>query len=55
VEGFCEHGNEPLGSVKVGEFLSSSATGSFSRRAQLHGVIYLFVTEPVHGCRYSYC
>jgi hypothetical protein len=38
VEGFCEHGNEPPGSINVGKFLSNCATGSFSRRAQLHGV-----------------
>jgi hypothetical protein len=36
-EGFCEHGNEPPGSIKYGELLSSSATGGFSR-TRLHGV-----------------
>jgi hypothetical protein len=29
--------NEFSGSIKVGKFLSSCATGSFSRRARLHG------------------
>jgi hypothetical protein len=38
VEGSCEHGNERSGSLNVGKFLSGGATGSFSRRAQLHGV-----------------
>jgi hypothetical protein len=39
VEGSCEHGNEPSVSIKcseMGKFLSSCATGGFSRRAQLH-------------------
>jgi hypothetical protein len=38
VAGSCEYGDEPLGSINVGKFLSSCATPSFSRRAQLHGV-----------------
>jgi hypothetical protein len=38
VEGSCEHGNEPSGSINVGKFLSGCAAGGFSRRAQLHGV-----------------
>jgi hypothetical protein len=41
VEGPCEHGNEPSGSINVGIFLSGCATGSFSRRAQLHTVFML--------------
>jgi hypothetical protein len=37
--GFCEHGNEPSGSVnKVGYFLTSWATISFSRNILHHGV-----------------
>jgi hypothetical protein len=39
VEGCCEHGNEPSGSINDGKFLSSCATGGFSRRAQLRGVV----------------
>jgi hypothetical protein len=38
VEGSCEHGNEPSGSIKTGNFLSGYTIGGFSRRAQLHGV-----------------
>jgi hypothetical protein len=29
--GYCEYGNEPSGSIKVGKFLSSRAIGGFSR------------------------
>jgi hypothetical protein len=39
VTGSCEHSNEPSGSIKCEEFLSSRATVSFLRRAQSHGVI----------------
>jgi hypothetical protein len=36
VEGSCEHGNEPSGSVKYWEILEFSCiVGGFSRRAQL--------------------
>jgi hypothetical protein len=35
VEGSCEYGNEPSGSIKS---LNSYTTGGFSRRAQLHEV-----------------
>jgi hypothetical protein len=31
-EGSCDHGNEPSGSIKGGNFLTSLATVSFSRR-----------------------
>jgi hypothetical protein len=41
VEGSCEHGNEPSGSINAGQFLSSCTIGFFSRRAQLHEVIFL--------------
>jgi hypothetical protein len=41
VDGSCEYGNEHLGSINVGKFLSSCITGGFSRRAQLHEVGYL--------------
>lgn len=34
--GSCEHGNEPSVSIKCWKFLSSCATGAFSRRVQLH-------------------
>jgi hypothetical protein len=33
--GSCEHGNEPSGSVKCGEFLRRWTTGGFSRRTRL--------------------
>jgi hypothetical protein len=32
----CEHGNEPLGSIKVGDFLTNWVTISFSRRTLFH-------------------
>jgi hypothetical protein len=38
MEGSCEHGNESSGSIRHWDFLSSCATGSLSRRAQLHEV-----------------
>jgi hypothetical protein len=36
--GYCEHGNEPSGSIKGGNFLTSWETASFSRRTLLHGL-----------------
>jgi hypothetical protein len=47
VEGPCEHGSEPSGSIKCWEILEGCATGFFSRRAELHGVSWL-------GIRVSY-
>jgi hypothetical protein len=42
VAGSCEHGNEPSGSIKCGEFLGlAERTLSFLRRTLLHGVIFL--------------
>jgi hypothetical protein len=41
VEDSCEHGNEPLCSIKCWEILKCCATGGFSRRPQLHEVSYL--------------
>jgi hypothetical protein len=41
MEGSCEHGNKPSGSIRVGKFFSSQATADFSRRAHPHGVSYL--------------
>jgi hypothetical protein len=38
VAGCCEHGNEPSGSIKGGEFLTSWATVKSWRRTALHGV-----------------
>jgi hypothetical protein len=35
VEGSCEHGNEPLGSINWWKFLSSYRSGGFFRRAEL--------------------
>jgi hypothetical protein len=35
VDGSCEHGNEPSGSINAGKLLSNSTIDSFSRRAQL--------------------
>jgi hypothetical protein len=45
----CEHGNEPLGSIKGEEFLTSILTISFSRTL-LHGVTYTrgFRALPEH-------
>jgi hypothetical protein len=38
VEGSCEHGNEPSGSINCWEVLECCTIGGFSGRAQLHGV-----------------
>jgi hypothetical protein len=38
VEGSCEHGNEPSGSINAGKFLSSCIISGFLRRAQIHEV-----------------
>jgi hypothetical protein len=36
---FCEHGNEPSGSIKkAGYFLTSSVTISFSNNVLHHGI-----------------
>jgi hypothetical protein len=49
VEGSCEHGNEPSGSINVGKFLSSCTDGGFSRRAQLHEVS-VFMCNQIMNC-----
>jgi hypothetical protein len=36
VESYFEHGNEPSGSIKCWESLSSCTICGFSRRVQLH-------------------
>jgi hypothetical protein len=36
VEGSCEHSDEPSGSIKCWDILSSCTIGGFSGRAQLH-------------------
>jgi hypothetical protein len=36
--GTCKCGNEPLGSINAGSFLTSHKPVSFSRRTLLHGV-----------------
>jgi len=38
VAGTCECGNEPLGSIKCGEFLDYLRNGQLSRSTLLHGV-----------------
>jgi hypothetical protein len=38
VAGSCEHGNEPLDSMKDGNFLTGCPIISFSRRSLLHRV-----------------
>jgi len=38
VVGSCEHGNEPSGSIKGRELITSGVTISFGRRTLLHGV-----------------
>jgi hypothetical protein len=40
VAGSCEHGNEPSGSIKIGDFLLDKLTISFSGRALFHGVSF---------------
>jgi hypothetical protein len=35
VEGSCEHGDEPSGSINAGKFLSGCIIGGFSRSVQL--------------------
>jgi hypothetical protein len=48
----CERCNEPLGSIKGGEFLDQLATTSFSRRAMLNDVILIMIDlYPNHFCR----
>jgi hypothetical protein len=42
MEGSCEHGSGPSGSINCWKFLSSYAIEGFSRRAQLHEVSYNF-------------
>lgn len=37
VANFCEYGDEPFGSVRVWNFLSSAVTVSFARRTLFHG------------------
>jgi hypothetical protein len=41
VAGSCEHGNEHLGSIKEGNFLTSCVIISFSRGTLHHKVNYL--------------
>jgi hypothetical protein len=38
VASMCECGNEPLGSINSGSFLTGCKLVSFSRRTLLHGV-----------------
>jgi hypothetical protein len=38
VEGSCEYDNRTWATLNFGISLSSCKTGSFSRRAQLHGI-----------------
>jgi hypothetical protein len=47
--GSCEHGNDPLGSIKAGNFFISRATDTFSRRALLHGV------RKILSCNDDFC
>jgi hypothetical protein len=44
VEGFCEHDNEPSGSIKMGSFFTALATVSFSW-ILLHAVSSLINTD----------
>jgi hypothetical protein len=56
VVGSCEHGNEPSGSIKGGEFLRlAEHTISFSRRTLVHGVSRLrngieLITKHFQSC-----
>jgi hypothetical protein len=47
VAGYCEHGNEPSGSIKCGEFLDklSVLLASQEGRTLLHGVSWLWGDE----------
>jgi hypothetical protein len=45
--GSCEHGNEPSGSIKAGNFLTIGVTVSFSRRTLLHRINYEVYLEPI--------
>jgi hypothetical protein len=36
VAGYCEHGNEPSGFIKTGNFWLAERTVGFSRRTVLH-------------------
>jgi hypothetical protein len=45
VAGSCEHGNEPSGSIKVGEFLDYLNFYWLSRMTLLHVVIYIKVID----------
>jgi Ni,Fe-hydrogenase I cytochrome b subunit len=51
VAGSCEHSNEPLGSVTFWKLLSNWATGVFSRKTHLHGVIYFIHSQFVLSSR----
>jgi hypothetical protein len=48
VVGCCEHGNEPSGSIKCGEFLTIWGTISSSGRSLLNGISY-----ATHDCELS--
>jgi hypothetical protein len=61
VEGSCEHGNKPSGSIKCWEALSRCKTGGLSTRAQLHGISWLVSIVSIMGvlitflCGYVKC
>jgi hypothetical protein len=52
VAGSCEHGNEPLGSTKSGEFLDYLMTISCSRKTLLHGVKSVSQSVSLSGSSY---
>jgi hypothetical protein len=45
VEGSCEHGNEPLGSIQCWEVLEKVRIGDFSRMAELHEVSFTYFPD----------
>jgi hypothetical protein len=50
VEGSCEHGNEPSGSMKCWEILERFTTAGFSRRSQLQEVSQCLREMNTDGC-----
>jgi hypothetical protein len=54
VAGSCEHGNEPLGSIKGVEFLIRWVTISFWRRTLPYGVSYMWPAVRISGWEKNY-
>jgi hypothetical protein len=54
VAGLCEHGNEPLGFIKFGEFLTNRGKICFSRRTLIHVVVVVVVVVVVKYPEYCF-